>query len=169
MIAARAIVTERGGSTSHAAVVGRSLGRPCIVGCGTDTLLPLAGRTVTVDGSAGRIYAGELTVDSPDEDADPVLQPLLQWAERRSPVQVLKSSPPGQPIADLDNLADIQDPKNDAQLHAYLGDLPPGYAVRGRALGSEAVVAACVRQGIRTLIACPRLPVLLAAVRAAPN
>ena len=34
MIAARAVVTEQGGSTSHAAVVGRALGLPCVVGCG---------------------------------------------------------------------------------------------------------------------------------------
>ena len=43
MIAARAIITEHGGSTSHAAVVGRALGKPCVVGCGAGTLLGLAG------------------------------------------------------------------------------------------------------------------------------
>ncbi|MDB5577018.1 MAG: pyruvate, phosphate dikinase [Bradyrhizobium sp.] len=84
MFAAQAIVTEQGGSTSHAAVVGRSLGRPCIVGCGVGALSALVGRTVTVDGDRGRVFEGRLPVEAPDEDADPVLAQLIQWAEERA-------------------------------------------------------------------------------------
>ena len=50
MIAARAVVTERGGSTSHAAVVTRALGRPSVVGVGEGVSAELAGRELTVDG-----------------------------------------------------------------------------------------------------------------------
>ena len=62
MIAAKAVVTERGGSTSHAAVVSRALGVPCITGCGDASVTGLAGRTVTVDGSEGDILDGALEV-----------------------------------------------------------------------------------------------------------
>jgi pyruvate, orthophosphate dikinase len=67
MIASRAVVTELGGSTSHAAVVGRALGLPCVVGCGKGALEGLAGRTVTVDGRTGKVYDGALAIESSDE------------------------------------------------------------------------------------------------------
>ena len=75
----RAVVTEYGGSTSHAAVVCREMAVPCVVGCGPDTVSRLAGRTVTVDGGSGTIYAGALPVQAgaPD-DAD--LTELTEWA-----------------------------------------------------------------------------------------
>lgn len=79
MIAARAIVTEQGGSTSHAAVVSRSLGRPCVVGCGEGALARLAGRVVTVCGQSGRIHDGALDVITPDESSDPRLARFMSW------------------------------------------------------------------------------------------
>ncbi|WP_330182616.1 pyruvate, phosphate dikinase [Nocardia sp. NBC_01503] len=80
MIAARAIVTELGGTTSHAALVSRELGRPCVVGCGPGVVDALVGRTVTVDGGAGLVLAGEI-VAKPVERIilDDVAQ-LAQWA-----------------------------------------------------------------------------------------
>lgn len=60
MVVSRAIITEIGGSTSHAAVVSRELGTPCVVGCGRGTLDALVGRIVTVDGTNGEIFDGEL-------------------------------------------------------------------------------------------------------------
>lgn len=80
MIAARAIITEQGGSTSHAAVVSRSLGRPCVVGCGSGALAGLTGHVVTVCGSSGRIHEGVLPVFRPDEHGgDPRLAQFLAW------------------------------------------------------------------------------------------
>nr|WP_194852902.1 pyruvate, phosphate dikinase [Nocardia sp. SYP-A9097] len=80
MIAARAIVTELGGTTSHAALVSRELGRPCVVGCGPGVVDALVGRTVTVDGGAGLVLDGEV-VAKPVEQIilDDVAQ-LAQWA-----------------------------------------------------------------------------------------
>ena len=78
MIAARAIVTAQGGATSHAAVVSRALGRPCVVGCG-DGVMQLAGQFLTVDG-AGRVWAGALAMEVPGADANPHLSRLLDWA-----------------------------------------------------------------------------------------
>ncbi|KAK0330403.1 hypothetical protein LTR94_033003, partial [Friedmanniomyces endolithicus] len=89
MIAAKAVVTEQGGSTSHAAVVSRALGRPCVVGVG-DGRGPQPGALVTVDGETGRVYAGELPVEMPDEAGDSRLAQLIIWARERSPVRVLR-------------------------------------------------------------------------------
>lgn len=84
MIAAKAIVTEQGGSTSHAAVVSRSLGRPCVVGCGAGSLSTLVGQIVTVCGSSGRVFAGALPVIRPDENSDPQLAQFMAW-QRAAP------------------------------------------------------------------------------------
>ena len=61
---ASAIITDKGGRTSHAAIVSRELGVPCIVGTATATRLLHTGQTVTVDcssGETGKIYDGALT------------------------------------------------------------------------------------------------------------
>jgi pyruvate,orthophosphate dikinase len=71
MIAARAVVTELGGATSHAAVVSRELGTPAVVGCGAGVAAALDGRSITVDGGTGEVFDG-------------VLQ-LAAWSERDSP------------------------------------------------------------------------------------
>jgi pyruvate,orthophosphate dikinase len=62
-LAAEGVITEHGGSTSHAAVVARQLGLPCVVGCGDGTVAKLAGQVVTIDGGTGRIYAGDIVAD----------------------------------------------------------------------------------------------------------
>jgi pyruvate,orthophosphate dikinase len=54
MLSAAAVITSQGGATSHAAVVCREAGIPCVVGCGSDAL-GLLGSEVTVDGGAGAI------------------------------------------------------------------------------------------------------------------
>ncbi|MEM4809325.1 MAG: phosphoenolpyruvate synthase, partial [Desulfurococcaceae archaeon] len=55
---AAAIVTDEGGMTSHAAIVSRELGIPCVVGTGNATKAVVSGTEVTVDGSKGVIYEG---------------------------------------------------------------------------------------------------------------
>jgi pyruvate,orthophosphate dikinase len=166
MIAARAIVTEQGGSTSHAAVVSRALGRPCVVGCGAGALHGFAGRTVTVDGGSGLVYDGQLELVVPDEEADPALHELLRWAEARSPVLVSRTAPAGRTVVDMDSVEDAVNPERLAQ---FLRQVPPAAALQGRVLTSEAVVAACVNAGAEVLIANPRLPVLLAVIRASAD
>jgi pyruvate, orthophosphate dikinase len=58
MLAARGVVTETGGATSHAAIVARELGRPAVVGCGRGLGAALAGQLITVDGGAGEVRGG---------------------------------------------------------------------------------------------------------------
>ncbi|HEY1853520.1 MAG TPA: pyruvate, phosphate dikinase [Solirubrobacterales bacterium] len=88
MIAARAVVTERGGSTSHAAVVTRALGRPSVVGVGEGATAELIGAELTVDGSAGVVYRGSLPTEDVDPAGVPGLTELIAWARELSPVEV---------------------------------------------------------------------------------
>ena len=78
IIAARGLMTEQGGSTSHAAVVSRELGRPCVVGCGSNTVTALAGQRVTLDGTTDRVWTGDLTVERSDKAATEDLHKLIE-------------------------------------------------------------------------------------------
>ncbi|WP_433621582.1 pyruvate, phosphate dikinase [Nocardia sp. CA-120079] len=80
MIAARAIVTELGGATSHAALVSRELGRPCVVGCGAGVVEALAGHVVTVDGGAGTVWPGQVSGKAVDASVIEDVERLAQWA-----------------------------------------------------------------------------------------
>jgi pyruvate,orthophosphate dikinase len=78
MAAAHGILTAFGGTTSHAAVTARPLGKPCIVGCEALSIdmkqrtINIAGRTLregetlTLDGETGRVYEGELPLTEPE-------------------------------------------------------------------------------------------------------
>ena len=97
MHAAKAIVTARGGMTSHAAVVARGMGRPCVCGAGNmqidgeEGVFRVAGREVkkgdiiTVDGAAGEVLAGAVKMRQPDLSGD--FAKLMEWADK---VRVLK-------------------------------------------------------------------------------
>lgn len=56
-----AIITETGGQTSHAAIVSRELGIPCVVGTGTATHVLKTGQIVSVDGAKGLVYKGKIS------------------------------------------------------------------------------------------------------------
>ena len=163
MLVADAVITERGGSTSHAAVVSRQLGVACVVGCGDASLASLAGRVVTVDGGAGRIYAGAVPVQHPDEEADPALTRLAEWARERAPLTVLNArSFTGTPDIDLDAVAGGDDP---ARALALLRDCR---IARGSLLDTDAGVQAAVDAGVHTIVVRLTLPALLAAVASRP-
>ncbi len=160
MLVCRAIITEQGGTTAHAALVSRDLGKPCVVGCGTASVTSLVGQLVTVDGGSGKIYAGALAVTVPDENADPSLVTLTQWAAAAAPLQVLAVAPPG-PVLDLNTVVGGAD-------STQLAGLLAGHAVvRGGAIASPGGVRAALAAGVKIICASPRLPVLLAACEAA--
>jgi len=91
MHAARGIVTARGGMTSHAAVVARGMGRPCVSGAGEIQIDAArgqftargrtfkAGEIVTIDGSTGQVMAGALTMIEPELSGD--FATLMGWAD----------------------------------------------------------------------------------------
>ena len=99
MHAASAVVTERGGITSHAAVIARGIGVPCVVGAAqmridrregtisTDDGETLhAGDIVTVDGSSGRILAG--TVPLLEPGLDDAFTEFMEWADEARDIGV---------------------------------------------------------------------------------
>ncbi len=98
MVAAQAIVTARGGMTSHAAVVARGIGRPAVVGCvdlvvdydNRRILTPAGsleeGATVTVDGTLGLVFPGEQPLERSSDGA--YLEQLLGWADQQAIVKV---------------------------------------------------------------------------------
>lgn len=79
MSASVAVLTELGGSTSHAAVVCREMAIPCVVGCGIDTVTALAGTVVTVDADTGTVYTGALPVRPAVANDDPDMLTLESW------------------------------------------------------------------------------------------
>jgi pyruvate, orthophosphate dikinase len=103
MIAASAVITEQGGSTSHAAVVSRELHTPCVVGCGQGSLRDLVGTLVTVDGGSGTVYSGLLPLTAPSESTDPDMATLLCWAQQRSPVKVSVGAGEGADVPRVDH------------------------------------------------------------------
>jgi pyruvate,orthophosphate dikinase len=162
MIAARAIVTEQGGSTSHAAVVSRALGRPCVVGIGGAGLIK-AGDVATVDGASGVVYAGTLAVDIPQETGDDQLTQLIGWARERCPVRVIHPAEAGV----IAGCVDVDDklPSGDReQLPALLAGVK---AARGAVLADPEAARVAASAGVLTIVTEPVLPALLAIVAAA--
>lgn len=102
MIVAAGVCTEVGGSTSHAAVVSRQLGRPCVVGCGTDELLSLEGQFLSVDGVSGTIYVGIKRLTKTLVQEDPDLRTLLAWAKELVPLKVVTPKDCRRSYLDLD-------------------------------------------------------------------
>ncbi|MGW5520560.1 pyruvate, phosphate dikinase [Nocardia africana] len=78
MFESAAVVTEFGGATSHAALVCREIGLPCVVGCGQGTMATLEGRTITVDGIAGKVFEGDATATGAVEQ-DEYLTELVSY------------------------------------------------------------------------------------------
>lgn len=87
MLAARGIVTEVGGATSHAAVVSREIGTPAVVGCGSGVAAALRGKSITVDGAEGEVREGILELTEWSEDDTPDLRELSDIARRLSPLR----------------------------------------------------------------------------------
>jgi pyruvate, orthophosphate dikinase len=82
MLAARAVVTELGGATSHAAVVSREIGLPAVVGCGAGVAAALDGKLITVDGGEGAVYEGALELVARSERNTSDLVELATIARR---------------------------------------------------------------------------------------
>src|SRR3954452_16104470 len=89
---AKGILTTRGGMTSHAAVVARGMGRPCVAGAGGVTVdyaaqarmaggqVVNAGETITLDGATGEIFIGSVAMIEPQLSGD--FATLMEWADK---------------------------------------------------------------------------------------
>ena len=96
MLAAKGVLTARGGATSHAAVVARGLGLPCVAGTegirvseedhlfrvvGKDIVLR-EGDDISIDGATGEVFAGIIKTVDPDYEKETDLKQLLTWADK---------------------------------------------------------------------------------------
>ena len=95
MIAARGVLTAKGGATSHAAVVARGMGKPCVSGCEaleidkakrTARIGEFAfkeGDKITIDGTTGAVIVGELKLIDPPSKLPEWLETFLSWADEK--------------------------------------------------------------------------------------
>jgi pyruvate,orthophosphate dikinase len=93
MIASEGILTSRGGATSHAAVVARQFGTPAVVGCEAIEIdlsarkmevngkVVQEGEWVSIDGTTGEVFSGQIATEAPSFDEQTELKILLQWAD----------------------------------------------------------------------------------------
>ncbi|MDP1605537.1 MAG: pyruvate, phosphate dikinase, partial [Rhodocyclaceae bacterium] len=99
---AQGILTSRGGKTSHAAVVARGMGKPCVSGCEAihiddmkrcatigDTTLH-EGDVITIDGGNGKVYAGEVPTVQAEFNQD--METLLKWADQVARLKVMANA-----------------------------------------------------------------------------
>ncbi len=114
MQAAQAVLTERGGVTSHAAVIGRGMGLPCVVGASNlrfntakkqitaaDGRVFAAGDEITIDGSSGQVLAGAAKMQ--EAALDDTFTKLMEWAEEAADIGIR---------ANADTPADAQTARN---------------------------------------------------------
>jgi pyruvate,orthophosphate dikinase len=98
MHAAEGILTTRGGMTSHAAVVARGMGKPCVSGAGSihvdyaKATMSVAGKTlkkgdvITIDGTTGQVIAGSVGMEQPEVSGDFAI--IMEWADKHRRMQV---------------------------------------------------------------------------------
>ncbi|HKX18251.1 MAG TPA: pyruvate, phosphate dikinase [bacterium] len=94
MLAARGILTARGGATSHAAVVARGIGKPCVAGVEAIRVDPEArqfsvdgqvihqGDFISIDGTTGEVFGRSISTIEPEFEKQQDLQNLLAWADK---------------------------------------------------------------------------------------
>ena len=101
MAAAQGVLTARGGATSHAAVVARQIGKPCVAGCAA-LVIDYAARTarsvdglgfsegewISLDGTTGEVFLGALPTTAARFEDQAELQKVLEWADRARRLEV---------------------------------------------------------------------------------
>ncbi len=107
--ASQGILTSRGGKTSHAAVVARSMGKPCVSGCEAIVINDNAreaiisgitlreGDIITIDGTTGNVYIGAVPTIEPEFVDDLLI--LLEWADDISDLQVMANADTPESVA----------------------------------------------------------------------
>ncbi len=100
MAAAQGVLTARGGATSHAAVVARQIGKPCVAGCAAlvidyatktarvDGVGFSEGEWISLDGTTGEVFIGALPTTQARFEDQAELQKVLEWADRFRRLQV---------------------------------------------------------------------------------
>jgi pyruvate,orthophosphate dikinase len=131
MLAAKGILTSEGGATSHAAVVARQFGVPCIVGASmvkidndkrqfeSDGVVVKEGDWISIDGGTGEAFQGKIEVTEPSLEDQTELLTLLSWADEICAEPGIREAPEGWPTTGLQVWANADYPADAQRARAY--------------------------------------------------
>jgi pyruvate,orthophosphate dikinase len=131
MLASEGILTSEGGATSHAAVVARQFGIPCVVGASSvdihmekrqftagDVVIK-EGDFISVDGTSGEVFTGQIETTSPTLDEQSELLTLLTWADKIAAKKGIRKAPEGWPTKGLQVWANADYPEDAQRARNY--------------------------------------------------
>ena len=131
MLAAKGILTSEGGATSHAAVVARQFGIPCVVGASAvridmekrqfaaGDVLVKEGDWISVDGTTGEVFLGQIETVAPSLEEQTDLLVLLGWADEISATEGMRSFAEGWPTRGLQVWANADYPEDARRARTY--------------------------------------------------
>jgi len=131
MLSAKGIVTSEGGATSHAAVVARQFGVPCVVGASSIRIdldkrvmevngtIVHEGEWLSLDGSTGEVFVGKLVLTAASLEEQTDLMTLLGWADEISARPGQRKGPAGSPTTGLQVWANADYPKDAVRARKY--------------------------------------------------
>ncbi|MBI4761507.1 MAG: pyruvate, phosphate dikinase [Chloroflexota bacterium] len=131
MIASQGVLTSEGGATSHAAVVARQFGIPCVVGASAikidleKRMMSVNGKVVregawiSVDGTTGKVFIGKIPTTSPSLEEQTDLLTLLKWADEICARKDIRKAPKGWPTRGLQVWANADYPKDARRARSY--------------------------------------------------
>ncbi len=131
MLAAKGILTSEGGATSHAAVVARQFGVPCIVGAAeiridlekrqmmSNGIVVRDGDWISVNGTTGEVFLAEIATIAPKLEEQTDLLMLLSWADEVCATPGIRRAPEGWPTAGLQVWANADYPADARRARSY--------------------------------------------------
>ena len=131
MIAAQGVLTSEGGATSHAAVVARQFGIPCVVGASVvkidlekrvmvaDDKVVKEGEWISVDGTTGEVFVGKIPTSAPSLEKQTELLTLLTWADEICARDGIRKGPEGYPTRGLQVWTNADYPKDAQRARSY--------------------------------------------------
>jgi len=132
MIASKGVLTSEGGATSHAAVVARQFGIPCVVGASAikidldkrkmnvDGKVVNEGDWISVDGTTGKVFIGKIPTSAPSLEQQTELLTLLKWADDICARKDIREAPSkGWPTRGLQVWANADYPKDAQRARTY--------------------------------------------------
>jgi len=131
MLSAKGILTSEGGATSHAAVVARQFGVPCVVGAAmvridlerremrVEDKVVKEGEWISVDGTTGEVFLGQIPTSAPSLEEQTDLLTLLKWADDICATPGLRTVPEGWPTRGLQVWANADYPKDARRARSY--------------------------------------------------
>jgi len=131
MLASKGILTSEGGATSHAAVVARQFGVPCVVGAAAiridlekrvmkaGEIVVNEGDVISVDGTTGEVFIGEIPTSAPTLDEQTDLMTLLSWADEISARPGIRKAADGWPTTGLQVWANADYPADARRAREY--------------------------------------------------